>query len=362
MSPKSLVYLAPGLEPFAFAKGGDPLEFEKELVYCGDFVKDDLHFSVKPDDLTHWQATHRQFLDNGLECQLPIEHTENPEANRGKVIGMEVKPNKKGILALFGKVRFRDADAAKLASTANCSIFVPHEYKDGAGRTYKRPITHVALTDYPVVTGLEKFQPIAASFSTGTDMATAPAATTNASLMALAEKFAIPVAGKDDGTLQKDLDGLFTQMKADNDRYIALLKENDIDPASKPEAPAEGDGTPAPEAIAASHGPMLALMKKDRTRDIEELKRNGFVTPAVAADLIKDHCSNEALALSMKSGSSASFDSLVSSFKKNGPTVNFKQRTQAQNTIALSNGGKSEGGTSPLRKAAQKRADKAAKK
>jgi hypothetical protein len=50
---------------------------------------------------------------------------------------------------------------------------MPHKFHDGHGNEYVRPIRHVAITDYPVVPGLDKFKPIAAGFSLseeGTDM------------------------------------------------------------------------------------------------------------------------------------------------------------------------------------------------
>jgi len=364
MSEHNIIFASPKyLEPFIAASDGDPLEFDKELVHCGAFKKGDLSFAVTPADLDHWQNTHKKMTDAGIKIPLPVEHTENPEANRGFVKSMRVGRNQKGQPALFGRVRFRDAESAKLALTSNCSIFVPHKYVDGHDNTYERPITHVALTDYPVVTGLESFKPIAASLVTGETMATAPAGT-NPQLMALAEKFAIQVAGKDDATLQKDLETLFTQMKADNERYVALLTENEIDPASKPAATEEGTTDEPKPAVAASNGVMNKLLKENRENKILQLSQAGKITPAVANDLKSRFLSGDSLtlALSAKPGAADDFDSMFAVLSKNEPVISLRSKTGNQgnsgNVVISASNRPTDGGETPMQKAAKKRQKK----
>lgn len=147
----------------------DGLTFRKELIYCGDFVKRNQtthqKFSIDPIKLEHWEQTGNLMISNGVDVPLPLKHNDSPEAGRGKVVRYETGLNSRGIPALYGIVRFRDKEAAKMARSTNVSIYVPEPpVYDGLGNEYKYPIRHVALTDYPVIPKLEGFEAIAASF------------------------------------------------------------------------------------------------------------------------------------------------------------------------------------------------------
>lgn len=143
----------------------DGLTYEKELIYVGDFEDKTrkLKFSVDESLVDHWLRTHDEMVKNGIDVPTPKGHTDDVESNRGKVIRVTKRLNEEGLPALFGVFKFRDKEAAKLAASANVSIYVPPEFTDGKGRRYVRPIRHVAFTDYPVIPGLGKFHAIAAS-------------------------------------------------------------------------------------------------------------------------------------------------------------------------------------------------------
>ena len=72
---------------------------------------------------------------------------------------MELGRNERGLPALYGCVRFRDGFDP---DDSQVSIHVPPQFTDGLGRTYVRPIRHVAITDYPVIPGLGRFEALAA--------------------------------------------------------------------------------------------------------------------------------------------------------------------------------------------------------
>jgi len=147
-----------------FLQLGETLTFEKEHAYVGKFQKgDDPEFELTEEALSHFAAETNRYIENGNKCNLPVEHTTDPEKNHGENKKWFVKDDSKGRRGLFSLTEFRDAEAAKLARTAQTSIFCPAKYKDGAQNEYVRPIRHVALTDYPVIPGLDGFTPIAAS-------------------------------------------------------------------------------------------------------------------------------------------------------------------------------------------------------
>lgn len=147
----------------------DGLTFRKELIYADDFHKrnatSDQKFTIDEMKLAHWEHVGNQMIADGVKVPTPLKHTDSPEANRGQIIRYERGTNSKGVPALYGVVKFRDAEAAKLANSTDISIFVPETpFYNGKGKKYEYGIRHVALTDYPVIPGLEGFIPIAASF------------------------------------------------------------------------------------------------------------------------------------------------------------------------------------------------------
>lgn len=150
-------------DPFELADSAKHV-YRKELIHVGEYAKGQQHFMVDEALLSHWHKTSSQMLADGVRIPVPLEHTNNPEKNRGHVIGTELGTNREGIPALFSRIQFRDAEAAKLALTADVSIYVPPEFVSGNKKRYVRPIRHVALTDYPVIPGLDGFEVIVASW------------------------------------------------------------------------------------------------------------------------------------------------------------------------------------------------------
>jgi hypothetical protein len=160
---------------FALAEEGvDPSVatlYRKELIYPTKIVKRDqrtgeeqFRLDVERDDLDHWADTFGRFKACGIEVPCPIGHTENPKAKAAVIEDMAVEPNDRGSESLFGYFRFNDAKTAQELKNSNCSIYIPDEFYSGNDQYFERPIRHVAFTDYPVVPGLGKFKPIAASF------------------------------------------------------------------------------------------------------------------------------------------------------------------------------------------------------
>lgn len=134
----------------------NPLVFWKEVAHAGTFFKGDQRIDITPRHISHWEKTHRAMSQAGLTVPVPIEHTNDPERRRGKVLEMAARPNSNGIPALYAKIKFRDEEAAKMKDSG-VSIFVPKVAASGYGQTFVSPVQHVALTDYPVIPDLEPF-------------------------------------------------------------------------------------------------------------------------------------------------------------------------------------------------------------
>lgn len=144
-------------------KTGDGLSFRKQVIYVGDHQKGKMKFSVDEKLIDHWVKTGADMLSNEVKIPLPKRHSEDVEDSRGVVTGFEKGTDSKGRLGLFMFGRFRDKKAAKMMKTADVSLYSPVKRQIG-GVTYQRPLTHVALTDYPVIRGLDGFARLSLSY------------------------------------------------------------------------------------------------------------------------------------------------------------------------------------------------------
>ena len=146
--------------------------YRKELAYQGLFrkMKEDgsepeFELNIDEPQIDHWVNTFQQMKKNGVQVPMPIGHNSEPERRRGTVLDIRKEPNpkRKGGMSLYAYCTFNDEDAAKQFKHSNVSLFMPPRQFDGHGRQYIRPIKHVAITDYPVIPGLDPFQSVAAS-------------------------------------------------------------------------------------------------------------------------------------------------------------------------------------------------------
>jgi hypothetical protein len=329
------------LEAFALSDDFNRI-WRKQLIYAGSFVKnvgkkDEQRFTITEEQLKHWNETGEKMLSAGVEIPLPIEHTTNPEARRGEIRGYEIALDKKGRKSLYGLVKFRDAEAEKLALTANVSIYAPLESSDGNGNKYSFPIQHVALTDYPVIPGLEKFEAIAASMIVPETVNPKPE-NKKMNFAELAKAIGVEYPeGSDDMAIAKAIVDAVAAMK------------NKPAETPKPEAP-----KPAP--IAAG---FLNMAKDNRNGKLEKLIIAGKITPAVSKKLQEQFCTPEALSLSLSATGEAtdSFDAVLSALEENNP-VDLKEKTRPQGVIALSQNDLKDASKNPLLKNAEERAAK----
>ena len=279
----------------------DPLLFEKELIYVGEFKKDGQTIKVSDVLIDHWVNEAAIMMAHGFKIKVPVEHTFDPEKNRGHVLSLYKKKDSKNRTALFGKIKFTSEEDAKLAKSADVSIFQPPSYEMGNGYTAQRPITHVALTDYPVVPGLDEFQTIAASFAGDNKSMT---------IADLAAKLGITV---EDGAT----DDMIGEM------ILAKVAE-----MSKPEPKPPVDDTELSKLKAENEATKMQLSKiahENRISKIDSLVDQMKITPAEAKDWKKTYAS-DALALSATDG----FDSAFSLAKNREPYAKPGPKTKSQ--------------------------------
>ena len=382
-----LIYFPLGLAPWILDNAQrDGLTFEKEVIYTFDkFVRDDqetprVEFGVDGGVLKHFHDITQSMLSNGVEIPIPLGHTNDPKATQGWVVGSRIGKNERNEDALFLKTKFKDAEAANVAKNNDVSVFVPHEFIDGKGRVYKRPIRHLAITAYPTIPGLGKFQAIAAAFpprpgaappqavvpqhapapaqppqptpaAPQPPAAPPPQATNPSPLLPLAQQLGVPNAETlDDAAITAAIVGVFQLMKDKIDE----LEGNPTGepPEETPTQPPTGNGDmekkKLPPAFAASFGKML---KDNRTAKLDALVLGGHILPPVRDALVAEYCAEPALALSLDAiaadenateVSDTTFDKLCEALAKN-KTLNAGEKTGLQGALALGN--PSAGGT-----------------
>jgi len=304
----AMVFSSPD-EPFSATKG--TRKYRKELIHVGQFNTGRVRFAVDEALLLHWKRTFDQFAEHGIEVPVPVDHTNDPEKCRGKVVNMEVARNRNGLPALFGFVEFAEG-AESLAATADVSVYVPPEFTDGEGRAYHRPIRHVALTNYPVIPGLDNFEAIAASLVNEGD---------DEMLKDLAKKLGIDLS---DDTSDTDAGTkIVSTVKSLRDKISGLEKQV-ADLKKTPDKKEDKE----PVKIAAS----LVNMAKDlRNTKLDRLVEQGRITPAVCDKLKLQFTSDDALQLSLASedGKDDAFDNVFAALSLNEP-LELGEKTGAQ--------------------------------
>jgi hypothetical protein len=372
----NFVLCAPETAPF-ISLDANPLVFEKELIYEGQFTKKDANgevkFGVDGNTLVHFKHTVDTMLANNVEIPMPLEHTSNPESKRANLIGARVGKNRQDKLALFGKVSFQDAEAAKLAKSSDVSIFVAPEHTDGLGNVYKRPIRHVAFTNYPVIPGLEKFEAIACSYDptddnyvgefTFSDDDFGEGLALASPLLPIAQQIGIQQPDTlDEAQLTAAIVAAFNALKMQCQQQQPGQQR-----PMQPQMPGQMPGQPpmmqpAPPQMAkpfGAHSNMLAkLLKENRETKLDGLVLSGHITKASRDELAKQFCSDAGLGLALSSptGDDSIFESVLAAAKLNKAVV-YDERTGAQlpNAMALSNPLRDDT-PNPLLQSAEKRA------
>ena len=284
----------------------NPLRFEKEVVYVGDFAKWgadgklEYEFSVDEADIDNWVAQHDAQIAAGLEVVMPVEHTTNPKARAADAISLIKRVDSKGRLGLFVLGEFKDHEHKKALAKSQVSLFSPPAYKHGSS-AFRRPIRHIAFTDNPVIGGLDKLQTIAASY-----------VQEKTEMRKLAESLGL--------TLSDDLtdDQIRDQITAYHAELAARAAKTApvVDPV-KPAAPATPATPIAASTVASTPDPIvLGLSRDNRRMKIQQLVSHRKATPAEATKL-QERWAGESLSLSTES--SEAFDDIIASYADREP-------------------------------------------
>ncbi len=310
--------------PFVFSNG-DQLTAEKQVIYVGNFYQSlqDEWFPVTESDIDNWVSVHEQFNQDGINVPLPEEHNELPSFKRGDVLSLSKRTDEKGRLSLYAKVKFKDAKAKSDFSASQVSLFCPPEFVSGTGKRYHRPITHLALTDYPVVPDLEGWKTIVASNLKTTNKDNLM------NLKTIAKALGLTLA--DDATDQVMSDAITAQFSTMASAAVASTSEITELKAKLATAIAAATADPANPPPAPILPGILSMAKDARGLKIDQLVTSGNITPAVAAKLKEQYTTDSTLSFSLNStsGTGDGFDAVIATLQLNNP-VDLKEKTGPQ--------------------------------
>lgn len=296
----------------------------KQVVYAGRFYQpnSDVWFDVTEENIDNWVANFNLFKERGIDVPVPEEHSNLPSSRRGTVLDMEKDMDKEGRPSLYAKVEFTTEEDKKKYGKSQVSLYSPPTWTDGLGNTYQRPITHLALTDYPVVPSLEQWETQAASAA----LQFFPQKGNATMLIELAKALGLEVA---DSTPQDEvreaITAAFSSMSQEVESKNELVETLRSDIAKLSKGP-----EPAPVISAG----ILNMAKKSRALELSTLVKASKISPAVAKkieDRYIKNAENLTLALSSTDASKTDdFDFFVDALQSNEVVSLNSETTGAQ--------------------------------
>lgn len=286
--------------------------YKKPILRVGEFVKESegVKFSITQE--------HLQFLKESFKTRVPVplEHTTDPDKNRGWVSDLEIEND-----VLFGV--FELSEMIEDPNIFDTSVYMPIE----EGRL--QPLKHVALTSYPVVDGLGKFEAIVASL-TPIKEETEVAFNWKALGVAL---------GLSDLTEENAEDKLTEHFKSQSEEVKSLkLQLSDTNPKINI------------EQIKKQHGKLFQFAKDGKKSKIESLP----LSKAAKDKLVEHYCSDDILALSLSEDYFDDFDVIIDALEQH-ESLEFGEVSGVQ----LSDPLKGKTKTSSIVELARKRAEAA---
>jgi hypothetical protein len=297
-------------------------KFVKDLIRVGEYVNGGENISITDADLDLWVDETRKWIANGNAVPVPDGHTDEATANRGYVLDVFREGD-----TLYGVIEMIGEDGIKTAARSKVSIKTDVDYTDGKGQKYSHVITHVALTNEPVVPDQDGFIPIAASrggkptrarlfrLAQNTEPTNMEALNKIATMLGVEAVESLDEAGlvaaiakaiESMQKMSKDKDGVEEEVaaaKAELSALKASLKKAPVDPL------------------------MAKVIGENRGLKLSRLVSESRITPAVKDKLA-------AMQFSIDEAGEAQFESLVAALSNNDP-VKLGEQTRAQG-VALS--------------------------
>lgn len=287
----------------------DPLVFEKQVIYVGQFDKRnpqtnelEYSFSVDEETIDHWIKTHQALLSAGLDVPMPKGHTES-EPRKATALSYSKRQDSKGRTSLFARLKFKDLECAKEFKDSQVSLYSPPVYYHQK-QAFIRPIRHIAFTDYPVIGDLDPLTTIAASYSSGVKPM---------SFKAIAQKLGVTV---DEKATEEQAEAAITAAWAAKGAAPATPATVVPPTTSAVAASVASPATPARDPL------LIKTAVENRQLKIDALVAARKMLPA-EAKAMKDSWATETVSLSTENVSA--FDMVLKTFNDREPIVALGQ-------------------------------------
>tara|TARA_B100000749_G_scaffold269534_1_gene248424 strand:+ start:3391 stop:4572 length:1182 start_codon:yes stop_codon:yes gene_type:complete len=305
----------------------DDFTYEKEIMYPGNFTKEDFSFSTDKATVDHWAGKVKEFNDAEIEIPITSEHSEAPEARLGSIVGASVKKDSRGRDGLFVKMKFVDKESAKIGLKNQVSLYSPAKYKDSRKVEHVYPIRHVAVTSYPVVTKLDGYTPIAASFSKPQieDV-------TMVKILELADGIGLKLSEKtsEDAASKAILD----EVKGLKDRVTSLeAVKAELDTLELSFKGYKAANPPKAAEIPVSDA-MLKIVEENRELKLSQLVQHSNISPVVKQKMLENFCTKDGISLVLSQNHNDGFDTFIDIMAENN-IVELGGKTGPQ-TLTLS--------------------------
>ncbi|RLC38153.1 hypothetical protein DRH27_02945 [Candidatus Falkowbacteria bacterium] len=152
------------------ATDADVQLFKKDMISVGTYTHPiwEWKLDVTEERLYRWVASFEAMKANGVDVEVPVNHSFGAEDNLGYVVEMFVEPNADGVPTLYGIHEIRgESNIETVMANKNVSVAIEKDFVDGEGTHYGEAIIHSSVVQQPVVPGQEDFEKIAASANGG---------------------------------------------------------------------------------------------------------------------------------------------------------------------------------------------------
>lgn len=300
--------------PVTLADDTPRRKFVKDLIRVGEYTNGGERIRITQEHLDEWVEAGAKFIAAGNDIPVPDGHTDEATANRGYAREFFREGD-----TLYAIIEMIGEDAIKTAARSKVSIKTDVNYTDGKGNKYPNLITHIALTNAPVVPDQRGFVPIAASIGGKQTRARLfrLALSTETNHMEALNKIAAMLGV--DGIESLDEAALVEAIAKSIEAMKGMSKDADKK-ADEMEAALTALkaslNKPAPD-------PMLSkIVTENRTLKLSRLVDSGKITPAVQAKL-------GGMKFSIDEAGEAQFSALVDALSINN-AVELGEKTKAQ--------------------------------
>lgn len=325
--------------------GEDPIQFFKKDVLPVGLYTHPLFgwkLDITEERLNHFLAAFRQMRLNGVDVEVPLDHSRSAADNLGYAIDamIERNPDNENKLTLYYILEVRGQDAIDIVKrNKNVSVAIDREYKDGEGNAYGEAIVHVSIVQQPVVPGQSDFEPVGIAAGRGSEKIPVFTLSSLEGDKNMDPKFLTDLrellGAGDDLTEENALSRIGERILQQDTKIEDLTKELTEAKTKKSATTGKDDKTASVEM-----SPNLAEQIADRAeKNLNELVKEGKILPAVCeklkVSLIGKRGERNVTMLSLrgeKAETPSMADEIYEALKENDP-VKLGEQTKRQTTM-----------------------------